>query len=182
MTSMALRCHFPLRRGKARLRLGIPAQLLSLHGRRRVTLLDLSESGARLRYDGEPVSDVILEWLGYEAFGKVVRRAGDELGVRFDEPIGSAWVLETRERLPAIAQGEDQVTRFAREWARGRDLDANAAPADHRWSVLGYPTAARKRGLGQPAPGLRSWLGTAKPFLLGGAIIGLLVGYGSSFF
>src|SRR5690606_26201902 len=137
MTSMALRCHFPLRRGKARLRLGIPAQLLSLHGRSRVTLLDLSESGARIRYDGQPVIDVVLEWLGYEAFGRVVRHSGRELGVRFDEPISQAWVLDTRELLPALAQGEDQLTRFAREWVRGHEPQGGSVRGERLASVLG---------------------------------------------
>jgi hypothetical protein len=182
MTSMALRCHFPLRRGKARLRLGIPAQLLSLHGRSRVTLLDLSETGARLRYDGEPVGDVVIEWLGYEAFGKVVRRSGRELGVRFDEPIAERWVLDTRERLPAIARGEDHLTRFAREWARGLDLQGDSGPGDHRLTVLGYSPTARRRGLRRPPSAVRTWLGAARPFLVGGVAIGLVAGYLSVFF
>jgi hypothetical protein len=182
MTSMALRCHFPLRRGKARLRLGIPAQLLSLHGRSRVTLLDLSETGARLRYQGEPVRDVVIEWLGYEAFGKVVRRGGGELGVRFDEPIAERWVLDTRERLPAIARGEDHVTRYAREWVRGLEGPAGPGHADHRREVLGFAATARRRGLGRPPSAFRSWLRTARPFLIGGVAIGLVVGYLSIYF
>jgi hypothetical protein len=177
MTSMALRCHFPLRRGKARLRLGIPAQLLSLHGRSRVTLLDLSETGARIRYSGEPVRDVVVEWLGYEAFGKVVRRSGGDLGVRFDDPIAERWVLETRERLPAMARGEDHVTRFAREWAHGPEGPVDPEHGDHRRALLGFRATVRRRGLRRPPSAVRTWLGTARPFLLGGVVLGLVAGY-----
>lgn len=184
MTSMALRCQFPLRRGKARLRLGIPAQLLSLHGRSRVTLLDLSESGARVRYDGEPVKDVVLEWLGFEAFGKVVRRDGRELGVRFDDPIGHDCVLDTRERLPAIARGEDQLTRFAREWARGLDAAEDATPAARKRAGIGHRIAAigLRHDDRQPASGMLGWIGSARPFLFGGVVLGLVAGYWSSYF
>lgn len=181
MTSMALRCQFPLRRGKARLRLGIPAHLLSLHGHSRVTLLDLSETGARLQYDGDPVRDVVVEWLGYEAFGKVVRRIGDEVGVRFDEPIAEAWVLDTRERLPAIAR-DDQVRRFAREWVRGLDQREDQDRRDHRHEVLGYSPLARRRGLRQAPSVARGWLRAARPFLAGGVVIGLVAGYLSVLF
>lgn len=184
MASAALTSSFPPRRGKARLRVGIPAHLISVHGRSRVTLLDLSESGARVRYEGEPMKDFVLEWLGYEAFGAVVRRNGRELGLRFDEPIGEACVLGTRDRMPAVAMTEDQATRFAREWARGRDRAREREPMTSRRGLMPRRNWGSNDSSRQPvepsAPG--GWLGTAGPFLLGAVILGVAAGYASVFY
>jgi len=176
----AAEADFQPRRGKARLRLGIPADLLTLHGRTRVTLLDLSETGARLRYDGEGISDGVLEWLDHEAFGAVVRQTGDEVGLRFDEPIEQDCVLETRERLPLIASSEDSLMRFAREWVRGEDRQR----ASRRKLGLGLLASAAnglRRKRRRPTT-LRGWLHAAPPFMLGGVAVGIVAGYGSSFF
>jgi hypothetical protein len=185
MTSAMVPYDFLPRRGKARLRLGIPAHLLTVHGRSRVTLLDLSQSGARLQYAGERIGDGVLEWLDHEAFGSVVRRAGGEVGLRFDEPITHAWVLDTRARLPAIARTEDQLRRFAREWVRGEDRPIDPAAAyGRRDGVLPRRAFARHGGAGAPGrkSAVRIWLHAARPFVLGGLVIGIVAGYGSSFF
>lgn len=182
MATTAIPCDFQPRRGKARLRAGIPAYLLTVHGRCRVTLLDLSESGACVHYEGEQVRDGILEWLGYEVFGSVVRSRRDELGLRFEEPIAPAWVLETRDRLPEIARAEDQVSRFAREWARGRDSRPDAAPAiARRARAYSLPTTERRAGTRGTPSATTSWLHTARPFLIGGVVVGLMAGYASAF-
>ena len=184
MATTAIPRDFQPRRGKARLRAGIPAYLNTVHGRCRVTLLDLSESGACVRYDGEQIRDGVLEWLGYEVFGSVVRRGSHELGLRFDDPIAQAWVLETRDRLPEIARAEDQVSRFAREWARGRDSRADPASSTARRArAMAYslPATKRRAGARERTSAAVSWFHTAKPFLLGGVVVGVLAGYASAF-
>ena len=178
MATTAIPRDFQPRRGKARLRAGIPAYLLTVHGRCRVTLLDLSESGACVHYDGEQVRDGVLEWLGYEVFGSVVRCGRNELGLRFEDPIARAWVLETRERLPEIAKAEDQVSRFAREWAKGRDSRPDSARRARAYSL---PASERRTGARGTASAATSWLRTAKPFLIGGVMVGLMAGYASVF-
>jgi hypothetical protein len=185
MASLAIPGEFQPRRGKARLRLGVPADLLTVHGRIRVTLLDLSETGARLHYEGHVINDGVLEWLGYEAFGAVVRRADNEIGLRFDEPIGRACVLDTREALPAIQHSEDDIERFAREWVRGRDGQrVSAHVSGLRAEVLQQRAVASEIRAAQRARAstMKSWLHAARPFLVGGVTVGLLAGYWNNFF
>ncbi len=184
MASAASSLDFKPRRGKARLRVGIPADLLTVHGRSPVTLLDLSETGARLRYEGDGISDGVLEWLGYEAFGAVVRHADSEVGLRFDEPIAQDCVLDTRERLPTMQQGEDEVVRFAREWVGGRDGQrVSAHISGLRAEVLRQRAFASEIRAGHRAraAGIRGWLRAARPFLFGGVVVGMLAGYWSNF-
>lgn len=184
MTSAALPCDFRPRRGKARLRLGIPAGLLTVHGRTDVTLLDLSESGARLRYEGERISDGVLEWLGFEAFGAIVRRDDGELGLRFDEPVTRDCVLDTRELVPTLPQDEDEVRTFAREWVGGRDgqrvsahISGLRAETLRQRAVAGEFRATHRA----QATGMRNWLRAAPPFVAGGVLVGLFAGYWSIF-
>lgn len=108
------------RRAHSRLRLGIPARLLSLEGQQAVTLVDLSQSGARIVL-GAPgrVSGGLLRWLDYEAFGDPVWQVGEELALHFDEPIDPAWLIETRHRAPVELDRGLQTKRAAREWVSG---------------------------------------------------------------
>lgn len=146
MANTAFNWDLKPRRAKARLRLGIPAELITIHGRCQVTLLDLSETGARIQYDGERISDGVLKWLGYEAFGSVVRRDGHEIGLHFDTPIDHDWLLDTREWLSVIAQGEDELRRFAKEWATGDELQSSPARVlGKRVEVLQHRRAAPVR-------------------------------------
>ena len=164
---------------------GMPADLLTVHGRSRVTLLDLSETGARLRYEGGGISDGVLEWLGYEAFGAVVRHADNEVGLRFDEPITQDCVLDTRELLPTVPQGEDDVRRFAREWVGGREGQRTSAHVSGlRAETLGQRAFASelRAATRERSPIVRPWLRAAPPFLAGGVVLGLLAGYWSNFF
>lgn len=108
------------RRAHSRLRLGIPARLLSLEGQQWVTLIDLSQSGARVVL-GSPgkFGGGLLRWLGFEAFGDPAWQVGDELALHFDEPIDLAWILETRQRAPTELNRDLHTRRAAREWVSG---------------------------------------------------------------
>jgi len=168
---------FHPRRGKARLRAGIPASLLTLDGRQTVSLLDLSESGARLKVkDHTEIRNGILKWLDFEVFGSVVWRKGEIVGVQFDKPIESDWVLDTRECLTSLPCEKDDLRRFARDWVRGK--------GHHRKWGRALATA------GPPAPSAEAeprrwaaidWLRAGRLFLLGGALLGALAGYCSTY-
>ena len=87
------------RRAMLRTRVECPAQLHLSGGMRPVTMVDLSESGAKLQSDNPPKPGVagLLKWGPHEAFGQVVWVTGDTCGVKFDRPIERGVVLETVE-------------------------------------------------------------------------------------
>lgn len=185
MASLAVSSDFHPRRGKARLRLGIPADLITVHGRHRVSLVDLSESGARLQCDSARISDGVLKWLGYEAFGAVVWREGEEAGLHFDQPIEGAWLLDTRQWLPEIARETDGVRRFAKEWVAGDRAETAPRPTRHRRAQtlphLAVVADASVRDWKRQA-GAMNWLRAGKPFIFGGVVVGLIAGYASILF
>ncbi len=112
--------HAP-RRAYARLRLGVPARLLTLDGEQWVTLIDLSQSGARVVLEASGrISGGLLRWLGYEAFGDPAWQVGDELALHFDEPIEPTWLIETRRRAPVELDWNRQTRNAAREFVTGR--------------------------------------------------------------
>ena len=110
------------RREFSRLRLGIPARLLSLDGQQWVTLVDLSQSGARVALEASRKigGGGLLRWLGYEAFGDPAWQCGEELALHFDEPIQPAWLIETRHRAPAELDEKGDTRRAAREFVSGK--------------------------------------------------------------
>lgn len=111
----------PPRRAFPRLRLGIPARLLSLDGQQRVTLVDLSQSGARVVLDSTSrISGGLLRWLGFEAFGDPAWQVGDELALHFDEPIKPTWLFETRKLAPVELDHERHARDAARDFVSGR--------------------------------------------------------------
>jgi hypothetical protein len=109
------------RRAFSRLRLGIPARLLSLDGQQWVTLVDLSQSGARVVLDSTSrISGGLLRWLGFEAFGDPAWQVGEELALHFDEPIEPTWLFETRQRAPVELDHELHARDAARDFVSGR--------------------------------------------------------------
>jgi hypothetical protein len=121
MASAALQTEHQPRRAHARLRLGVMARLLTLEGEQWVTLVDLSQSGARVVLGNSgKVSGGLLRWLGYEAFGDLVWQFGDELALQFDEPIDAAWLIDTRRRAPAELDHQVHVRRVASLFVTGR--------------------------------------------------------------
>lgn len=172
MASTAIALDHTPRRGKARLRAGIPAALTTMDGRQEISLVDLSESGAGLVVkDGWRINGGVLRWMDYEVYGTVVRRGETDIGLKFEEPIDHDWVLDTRQWLPTLADGKADVRRFARDWVRGGGPQKETARisemAAPRYSLAG----ARPAG----------WLRSGAPILLGGAVLGLIAGYWSVF-
>lgn len=119
--AQALQIEHTPRRAYSRLRLGVAARLLTLDGEQWVTLVDLSQSGARVVLGASgKVSGGLLRWLGFEAFGDPAWQARDQLALHFDEPIDAAWLLETRQRAPLELDYEIHTRRAACEWVTGR--------------------------------------------------------------
>jgi hypothetical protein len=165
------------RRGKARLRTGVPAVLTTMNGGQVVSLVDLSESGAGLVVkDGWRLNGGVLKWMDYEVYGKVVRRSGDNIGLRFEEPIDAAWVLETRAWLPKLRRAADPF----RGSAKTAELVRESLPGGPRvpgvsgskyGATAGQVTALSARA---GAPLLVGAL------LVGALLVGIAVGYASS--
>jgi len=178
MATLAANFDFRPRRRKARLRVGIPASLVTLGGRQDISLVDLSETGARLKVD-EPdkIGSGVLNWLGFEAFGSVVWRRGHTVGVHFDSPIDHEWVLTTREWLPRLPTSKEELKRFARDWVNG--VPPLRIPA----RIPGIPTSKYYSGpVERKRWKAREWLRVGRPFIAGGIVIGLLAGYCSVHF
>lgn len=108
------------RRAAPRLRVGIRAKLTTLHGEINAQLLDLSQTGARIGPAAATAArgDAVLQWLSFEAFGEIIWRSKDALGIRFDPPLAMDVVKATRALAPSVGdQGE--AREAAREWSTG---------------------------------------------------------------
>lgn len=111
------------RRGRNRLRARLPAKIVTLDGTRNTVLLDLSETGARIKETAEAVQgqQAILTWSGYEAFGSLVWVDRGLCGIAFDEPLKAKVIIATRDldaasRLPSDLELD---RNRAREWVEG---------------------------------------------------------------
>ena len=106
------------RRSAPRLRLSLPARLITLSDTRRCILIDLSRTGAQVGLE-EPMqigSDVILQIDRIDQFGTIVRRAkglkGGLNGVEFEEPLTDEQVIAMRhyaEGFEAEAHWQTQI-------------------------------------------------------------------------
>jgi hypothetical protein len=111
------------RNARLRIRRGVSAQVLTLTGQTTVSLLDLSASGAQVRVKA-PLrcgQDVMLWWLGFEAFGQVVRANGEEAGVAFHDPLPLPVLVQTRQQIDAglAPTAARDAYQAAREWYMG---------------------------------------------------------------
>jgi hypothetical protein len=109
------------RRAAARLRLSIPARLMTLAETRMCVLLDLSCSGARIGLE-TPLArgaEAFVAFADLEVFGSVVHRGPGLNGIEFDCALTHEEVLATRryaerheerERAALLAQVRAWVT------------------------------------------------------------------------
>lgn len=117
---------FPLkagRRGCARLRLRLPAELLTLGGKTRGWLHDISCTGARLGVT--PLPDAyeggILSIAGIEAFGTIIWVRGEFCALHFDQPLSHATVSNLRHHAATFPEAERRRhDRAVRDWVEGR--------------------------------------------------------------
>ena len=110
------------RRRHSRLRVHLPAKLITLDGTVSATLLNLSYSGAKLLLGAKAMrrgSSAVLNWGTFEAFCTVAWVAGGHCGLDFDEALGSQVLIATRD-LADITPRVDANRAAAQEWAAGR--------------------------------------------------------------
>ncbi|MXO71211.1 PilZ domain-containing protein [Alteraurantiacibacter buctensis] len=111
------------RDSRLRIRQGVPAQAMTLDGQLSASVLDLSQSGAHLRLS-EPLrtgQDVMLWWLGFEAFGRVVWVSGSDAGLEFYDLVPAPVLLHTREQVDAgrVRSTDEVAIDAARAWYQG---------------------------------------------------------------
>jgi len=113
-------------RGSARLRLAIPARLVSIYSTQNSILLDISSTGVRLAlHQPLPINQSGYIELGrFSVFGLIIRaergRDGGVNAMLFDEPIAKAHVLEIRKLAEdlELLQREALLDQ-ARRWVTG---------------------------------------------------------------
>ncbi len=105
------------RRAFARLRTKYPAKLILLSDNLKGYLLDLSETGAKVILDDCDVlhGEGVLQWAGFEVFGKVSWTKDSICGFEFLEDL-SANAVQTTRALPHWS--EDLELESCREFLR----------------------------------------------------------------
>jgi len=111
------------RRRDARLRLAIPAHLITIHGKHRVALCNLSQSGAQMQLNGKLklCGDAVLVWLHYEVFGRIVWSANGQAGMEFDELIAPGTLITTRDIVDFKTGPDENREHYeaTRAWYQG---------------------------------------------------------------
>lgn len=114
------------RRGAPRLRLSIPARLVSLYSSHRCILIDLSCTGAQVGLE-QPLNmddTALIQIAGLEIFCEVVRSAqgpnGGVNGLVFDPPLREQDVLDMRAYAESYQANELQGLRSeVKDWVNG---------------------------------------------------------------
>jgi len=113
----------PIRRSQSRLRVRLPARLTTLTEKRDVILYDLCMHGAKLRANLPPRvgAEVVLEWQGCEAFGKVVWQRSGFFGLSFIDPITPGELIATRDLddVARLANDRELNRQAAQSWVNG---------------------------------------------------------------
>ncbi|MEE4205099.1 MAG: PilZ domain-containing protein [Erythrobacter sp.] len=114
------------RRGAPRLRVSLPAQLVSIEGKQPCVLMNLSRTGAQVavvaavRF-GE---GAVLRCAGLEVFGEVIRSEYGLNALRFEQPLSDAQVLEIRHYNDTFEDRERRaLIDTARNWVSGESGD-----------------------------------------------------------
>lgn len=109
------------RRRHSRLRVCLPARLITLDGTLPATLLDLSVRGARLGIAApelRPGAQAVLTWAGFEAFCAVAWTRGAQCGLDFELPLQPGVLIATRALVDSTPR-VDAIRVAARDWAIG---------------------------------------------------------------
>lgn len=115
------------RRVAARLRLAIPARIMTIYETRNCVLLDLSRTGARVGLSAPlQIGDGGYIMVGQLAvFGEVVRRVSGTGGggvnrIAFEEPLAHAVVLDVRHHAETFERAaRDALYDQVRQWVSG---------------------------------------------------------------
>lgn len=114
---------FPQRRGAARLRVSIPAELVLLERNCACSLADISLTGARVACDAPPRSGAtaILKCAPLEVLCTVIRVQGKAVGLRFEEEVDLGVIRMLRWHNDSRPRDDTYETRLAaRAWVTGR--------------------------------------------------------------
>lgn len=92
------------RRSQPRAAVNLPITIATLDGNKRISLLEVSLSGARLEGAALPQvgKNAVLMCGAVEAFGTIVWAAGNRCGMQFDEPIGLSELVALRRAAVAV--------------------------------------------------------------------------------
>lgn len=111
------------RRNNPRAHIELPATVDALSGHRRISLLDISQTGARLEGADLPGTgkDVILRCGEIDTFGTVIWSVAGRCGLLFDEPISAKELIALRH--VAVAAEQSGITpeelQAAADWVNG---------------------------------------------------------------
>jgi hypothetical protein len=100
------------RRSHGRLRLYLPAQMVTIHGRQHVQLQNLSRGGLKVCWS-DPVrvgSWVVIVWTHYELFGSVIWSQNLCGGVELEVPLPETMVLAMRAHETSAAPKPNEVS------------------------------------------------------------------------
>ncbi len=114
------------RRSAPRLRLSIPARLVTLFDTRRCILVNLSRTGAQIGLE-QPLGKgegAFLQLAGIDQFGSITRCAvglgGGFNGLEFECPLTDRQVLALRDHAESFADAESRALRDeVRAWVTG---------------------------------------------------------------
>lgn len=110
------------RRGAPRLRLSIPARLMTISETRRCVLLDVSQSGAQIGLE-KPMAEGeagFLTFAGFEVFGYVARAGTGFNGLEFDVELENRDVVAIRRYAESYeADKRSALREEARAWVMG---------------------------------------------------------------
>ena len=111
------------RRSEPRACLVLPASAEALSGHLRVTLLDVSRTGARLEGSRLPAvgKDMILRCGGIDTFGTIAWTVSGRCGIQFDEALSARDVITLRSLSEAAERSEltADERQAAADWANG---------------------------------------------------------------
>lgn len=106
------------RRASARLRLRLPAELITLEGQGPAVLENISATGARIssQFALRPGASCILRLPRLELFADVAWCAHGRLGLNFERPLSQDRLIALRNLDPADPVNERAASQ---DWARG---------------------------------------------------------------
>lgn len=105
------------RRASPRLRLNLPAQLITLDSRGPALLENISATGARIasRLVVRPGSSCVVRIAGLELFADITWAISDRCGILFESPLTEQQLLTLRE-LNGLPVKNEKTAR--KEWAQ----------------------------------------------------------------
>ena len=110
------------RRRHSRLRVHLPARLITLEGTLPMTLLDLSFRGAKVVLGSTILrrgASAVLTWGAFEAFCSVAWTRGESCGLDFDTPLKPQVLIATRDLADASPK-VDSNRVAAQSWVTGQ--------------------------------------------------------------